>query len=334
MKKTPPISDGRQKYLAVTCDVEAMPTIGEADHVDRLIWGRVPGVEREAGIGRMMDIGDEFGVKFTFFLDVLEQNRYGARIDEVAEQILDRGHDLQLHLHTEFLPEDFWQRLGYMKPTWGMNQYNEESARAVMDHAVEIFVKLAGHKPLACRVGAFRYNRSILRAMETHGIRLSYHYYPVTSHREKYPHGADAGVLPVFRWSNGLIEIPTGCLENPYPRRGMSRYYGFGRVFGVEEAHVYMSQFFEQGPEYNVLVQLLHSWSLMSKTESGLNGEMNDQLADIYRFFIAGLPGNVKVVTAPDLLRMVEEGELKPAFEMPLAVAGTECLPLWKYQKK
>ncbi|MEN6626051.1 MAG: hypothetical protein ABFD69_07490 [Candidatus Sumerlaeia bacterium] len=328
-----PVGDGGQKYLAVTVDVEAMPTIGAADHVDRLIWGRIAGWDREVGIGRMMDIADEFGVKFTFFLDVLERNRHGQPIEEAAHEILSRGHDLQLHIHREFLPEDFWSRLGYLNPTWGMHQYNDEAARLVVDYAVETFVAMTGRKPLACRVGAFRYNRAILRAIEAQGMRLSYHYYPVTSHREKYPHGPDAGILPVFRWSNGLIEIPTGCLENPHPRKGLARYAGFARVFGVEEGLAYMEKFFAQGPEHNVLVMLLHSWSLMSKTDSGLGGELNPGLADIFRFFIDELPANVKVVTAPDLLRLVEIGGLSPAFEMPLAVAGTEELPLWKKPK-
>ena len=57
----------------------------------------------------------------------------------MARYIIDRGHDLQLHTHVEFLPPDFWARHGCQTPTWAMNLYSAEAAGHVMEYGVELF---------------------------------------------------------------------------------------------------------------------------------------------------------------------------------------------------
>src|SRR5436190_17373811 len=102
------MTETKQKYLILTCDSEAVPGGAPHSHVDHLIWGRLPEAPYEAGIGKMMDVAEEFGVKMVFFHDVLEEHKYVEAIGEAARTIVGRGHDLQLHMHTEFLPADFW----------------------------------------------------------------------------------------------------------------------------------------------------------------------------------------------------------------------------------
>src|SRR5262249_14355306 len=137
-----------------------------------------------------------------------EHFMYGAETDRAARSILERGHDLQMHMHIEFLPPDFWASQGYQRVTWAMNLFNDQAARVVMECGIELFERMAGHKPLAYRAGAFRYNMSILRALGEFQIPLSFQYYPATALKSSFPHGFDAGILPVFRWSNGVVEIP------------------------------------------------------------------------------------------------------------------------------
>ena len=56
------------KYTIITVDTEALPKRAVTDHVRRLIWG-----EHEngtAGVREMCAVGDEFGVKHVFFVDM------------------------------------------------------------------------------------------------------------------------------------------------------------------------------------------------------------------------------------------------------------------------
>ena len=71
------------KYTIITVDTEALPKRAVTDHVRRLIWG-----EHEngtAGVREMCAVGDEFGVKHVFFVDMC--GAY-ARRDEMGSVII------------------------------------------------------------------------------------------------------------------------------------------------------------------------------------------------------------------------------------------------------
>jgi hypothetical protein len=324
------MSETKQKFLILTCDSEAVPSAAPENHVDRLIWGRVPEAPYEAGIGKMMDIADEFGVKMVFFHDVLEKHSYGNETVRAARYIVDRGHDLQLHMHTEFLPPEFWARHNWQTPTWSMNLYNQETAYHLMEHGVELFESMVGFKPMAYRAGAFRYNARILAALDACKIPLSFQYYPASALKQSFPHGFDAGILPVFKWSNGVIEVPLAMHENKHPRKSPFRYRPFELnelSGGAEQALTTMKEFWENGPEFTVCVMLLHSWSFLQKNESGHFVWRDDSLVRLFTDFLKALPPDVRVVTATELLTRISQKEVVPAFEMPIQVAGTEGIP-------
>ncbi|HTL17701.1 MAG TPA: hypothetical protein VL793_10710 [Patescibacteria group bacterium] len=325
------MKDGaRPKYLILTCDSEALPKEAPDHHVDRLIWGRFPDAPYEAGIGKMMDVADELGMKMVFFHDVLEHFMYGAETDRAARSILERGHDLQMHMHIEFLPPDFWPSQGYQRVTWAMNLFNDQAARVVVQCGIELFERMAGRKPIAYRAGAFRYNMSILRALGEFQIPLSFQYYPATALKSSFPHGFDAGILPVFRWNNGVVEIPLGAIERPHPRKGLSRYLPFelNDLRDAQHARDLMEEFWNNGPEFNVYVMLLHSWSFLDKNATNHFAWQSDARVRLFREILAGLPSDVEVITATQLLQKMSAGEIVPAFDMPVQVAGTEQLPL------
>jgi hypothetical protein len=326
----------RQKFLVLTCDSEALPGAASDQHMDRLLWGRFPEAPYEAGIGKMMEVADEFGVKMVFFHDVFEQHRYGDRTAEAARVIVDRGHDLQLHLHIEFLPPDFWNRFGYEPPTWAMNFFDPTAARHVLEHGVELFEKMAGFRPIAYRGGAFRYNGHMLQSVSDCGIPLSFQYYPATALKSAFPHGFDAGILPVFRWSNGVIEVPVGLYENPHPRKGLPRYKGFELqelIGGVQQARTMMDAFWSRGPDYRVYVMVLHSWSFLHRSENGHYVWKDDSKVRLFRDLLAHLPKDVKVVSATELLDELAKPAQLPKLQMPIEVAGTEGIPLYPLPK-
>ena len=68
----------------------------------RRIFGRIG--NSEFGIPLIMDIGDRYGICFTFFVETLSKYFFGEEeTREVCQYILKRDHDIQLHLHPEYL---------------------------------------------------------------------------------------------------------------------------------------------------------------------------------------------------------------------------------------
>jgi hypothetical protein len=326
----------RQKYLILTCDSEALPNAAADHHMQRLMWGHFPDAPYDAGIGKLMDIAEEFGAKIVFFHDVMECLLYGEETKRAAGCILERGHELQLHIHVEFLPERFWENLGFKPPRWAMNLYDDITAQFVLEYGIEMFRQMAGSKPLAYRAGAFRYNASVIRALGKCGVPLSFQYEPSSALKPSFPHGFDAGILPVFRWSNGVVEVPVGVYENPHPRRGLPRYKTFELqelLGGIQQARVMMEHFWHRGPEYNVYVLLLHSWSLLHRDASNHCVWKDDSRVRLFRELLANLPSDVRVISATELQRLITMRDLVPAFDLPLQVAGTEGIPLARFNR-
>jgi hypothetical protein len=278
-----------------------------------------------------MDVAEEFAAKMVFFHDVLEEHSYGEAIGAAARSIVARGHDLQLHMHAEFLPAEFWAKYGGHPPTWSMNFYDAETAGRIMQHGVELFERMVGFRPLAYRSGAFRYNACSLEMLDRCRIPLSFQYYPASALKPSFPHGFDAGILPVFKWSNGVIEVPLGMQEFPHPRQHGFRYRAFDLnqfTGGAEQAHEAMRQFWENGPDFNVCVMLLHSWSFLQKNGSGYFHWKDDSLIRFFREFLATMPADVRIITATDLLARIAQQEIVPSFELPIQVAGTDGIPM------
>jgi hypothetical protein len=211
-----------------------------------------------------------------------------------------------------------------------MNLYNDDTAWHLIDYSVELFEAMAGVKPLAFRAGAFRYNASVLRALAARGIPLSFQYHPGTAHKNAYPHGFDAGVLPLFRWSNGLLEVPVGVHENRPPRGTLPRYKTFELhelVGGIPQAEVMLHRHWSLGPGYEVFVVLLHSWSLLYRDDHGHYVWRDARRVDLFRELLARLAAHGRVISTRDLLAELSHQRLVPAFEMPIQVAGTEAIP-------
>lgn len=320
-----------RKYLILTCDVEAMPDCTDSNHVDRLIYGKVQGAPCPVGVGLMMDICDSLGKKMTFFLDVLERNSYGREIDRVAQLIDRRGHDLELHIHAEFALKKFWEDKGYNAPTWSLNYFDEDSANILLDHSLKLFKDMVGFLPCAYRAGAFRYNQFWLKALKSRNIPLSFQYNPVSTIKTSYPHGPDGGILPIFRWSNGIIEVPTGCLENAAPRNGVARYEDFQSqcMDNTLKYQEFMERYWAYGSEHNVLVMVLHSWSFLRRDDAGYYYWHNDDYINAFYEFLEQLPANVQVITARDFLDKISCGEIITHFDVPLPFAGPESYPIF-----
>ena len=290
------------QYLVVTIDVEAQPARQSQHHVDRLIYGNFPGQGR-AGIVEMMDIADRYRVKLTFFLDVLEEVVYPTQIEAVAKLIVARGHDLQLHTHPENMPDAFFAKLGF--PRKISNEFSESEADALFREVKNIVADWNVPPFIAYRAGSYRYSRGLVQAMPKAGIAFSYNY-NIAGRSQRKLRLENVGM---FRWENDVVEIPVSYIEQP--EAGPIRFddLAYVNTGNPQDAYDLILAFQKQWPASNVLIMMMHSWSLLELDPSTNYFEYGGSAkAHLFERFLASLPRQVKVVTATELNNLVARG--------------------------
>ncbi|MFP3982484.1 MAG: DUF2334 domain-containing protein [Desulfurivibrionaceae bacterium] len=141
---------------------------------DKRIYGRVKG--REYGIPLIMDIADSYGVPLTFFVEVLNKYYFGEEETcEVCRYILDRGHDIQLHLHPNFLnfkeTDPALRRYGD-----NMSSYDLATQSALIAEGKELLTRYCGWSPVAFRAGNYGADCNTLKALKSNGLYIDSSY--------------------------------------------------------------------------------------------------------------------------------------------------------------
>ena len=303
------------KYIVITIDVEAQPPRQTGQHVERLIYGNF--TEGRAGILEMMDAADAIGAKLSFFVDILEEYLYPGEISQVLDDINSRGHDIQLHTHPEYIPENVWQQwqqdplwdeLGVERTT-ASNCWNQGTAEFILGKELEILDQNNISKPVAFRGGAYRYNANLLNAMADLGINNSYNYNPIVSSQQ-----FDRGKQPIFQWENGVYEIPVSYFSssnNQFSDRFDSN------EWNDTDLSVLINEFFNEAKGDTVLVMMMHSWELLGTEEDLEDGKYNyvydgTWRSEAFQQFLQNLPEDVNVITATELSEKINSGEFSP----------------------
>lgn len=294
----------KQKLVTITVDVEAARSRQARDQVDRLIWGRF-GDAREVGIGRMMDVAERYGHTMSFFVDYCETYAYPGKFGRITEEIVGRGHDLQLHAHQNWLAEDFFAARGLPQPPAMLNDYSAAQAGAVLDHLIGEVRAGGGADPVAFRGGSYEYGQGFLEAMTRVGLRLSSNY-----NFNLAPRGAPIENLPLFTWPNGIIELPIAQLNMG---RSTMR-FGFDSMDCGNEALVrrYIQLFFDTFGNQVPLPAIMHSFSFLKANPATRHYEYagEEPVQAFERFCSVLAEEGCKVVGLPEIVRQVESGAL------------------------
>jgi hypothetical protein len=136
--------------------------------VDLLVFGG----EDRLGIDLHMDVLEHFGATGCFFLDILMEYRYGVRgVERIVERILERGHEIQLHVHAaDHLAHAADERLRRLAPALGRD--DPDLFREVLELAIGRFEHYVGHRPIAYRAGGYRIADCHLEVLAELGIRI------------------------------------------------------------------------------------------------------------------------------------------------------------------
>jgi hypothetical protein len=166
------------------------------------------------GTDYQMDVLDRHGMKAVFFVDPMPALVWGtAAIEDVVGPIVARGHDVQLHIHTEWLElAGGANPLGARTGT-SIKDFSFEEQGVLLDYARATLVAAGGSAPVAFRAGNYGANDDTLRALAHLGIAFD------TSHCP----GIAGSLCDISLTAQdrapmqhcGVIEVPVGCIAAP-----------------------------------------------------------------------------------------------------------------------
>lgn len=308
---------GKQRYLMLTVDTEALPKRASQEHVKRLVWGVHD--KGTAGVREMGAAADEFNAKIVFFVDIC--GAY-SRLDEVTEAVrwLDRaGHDVQLHTHSEYLPQEFWRDHGFKYRPRFLNQYGLDKAEFTIRYFSKLLSDITGKPVLGYRAGSFRWNANTIRAVKSAGIPISFNNSMNAFVSGKTPF-SDPDNFP-FIWSNGVLEVP---MTERYFRFPLVKPW-WGRLqFPISNESSnppwkVMAPFL--GMDDSFLVVLLHSWSLLYWDENGHAVYRDDRRIEDFRKLVRKLSKDYDIITTADFLDLRARGKIPALRTVDLELA-------------
>jgi len=131
--------------------------------------------EGEFGIRHQMRMLDTYGLKATFFQEVLFSDIAGRQwLADIVSMIGGRGHDIQLHVHTEWLgrPE---MSLALPRRV-NIRGYPFHDQVSILARAASMLVEAGAPAPRAFRAGNFGANHETLTALAGVGIAIDSSY--------------------------------------------------------------------------------------------------------------------------------------------------------------
>lgn len=240
-----------------------------------------------AGVGYQLDRFDRHGLKAVFFVDPMPALLWGVEaITDVIAPILERAHDVQLHLHTEWLA--LAGAANPLKDRTGANikDFGFEDQCLLIDRARSLLMAAGAPAPIAFRAGNFGADDNTLRALAALGIAYD------TSFSPGFPGsacevslGAEA-TLP--RHHCGVIEVPVGCIADIVKGTQHAQLTALSK----EELLAAIRHARDTGAESFTMVS--HSFELLSRDRSRINRIVRRR----FDSFCAGLAALEGVETA------------------------------------
>jgi peptidoglycan/xylan/chitin deacetylase (PgdA/CDA1 family) len=271
---------------------------------DRAILGRRG--PRCYGTPLIMDLLEEHDLRATFFVEVFASTVVdGAALGGAYREIVERGHDAQLHLHPVFRYYAKRKRelLRAEPPPADMDQIGSHPPFVQLEflqEGVAIFEHLVGRKPVAFRAGNYSANHATLAALEQVGIRYDSSFNAAYLGHSCLLTGVEPTNSP---WRVGSVwEVPLTVFTT-----------GVGPLAGLKPLEIGAVSFLEikrvleqaEGLGMGCVNMILHSFSLLKKSNSQFSRIRPDHLL-IRRVkrvcrFLAAHRDRFRVVTFSDL---------------------------------
>lgn len=165
----------------------------------------------EVGIFHQMDRFDEHGLKGVFFVDPMPALLWGVEaIADVVGPIVERGHDVQLHLHTEWLALAGSANPLRSKTGTNIKDFTLDEQMILLEWARDTLMAAGAPRPIAFRAGNYGANDDTLCALAQLGLTHDSSHCPgfMDSAAEISLTQDDRHPMP----HKGVIEVPAGCV--------------------------------------------------------------------------------------------------------------------------
>lgn len=141
---------------------------------EKRIFGRLG--DREYGIPLIMDIADRHGLRIVFFVEVLNHYFFGTEeTRQVVEFILNRGHEVQLHLHPNYLNFTL-NRPQELKYSDLCGDYSLTKQIELLAEGKQLLQQYGVPEVKAFRAGCFGANEQTLQALKENGFLIDSSY--------------------------------------------------------------------------------------------------------------------------------------------------------------
>lgn len=308
------------RYALLTVDTEALPNRAESDHVRRLMLGVHE--KGTAGVREMCAIGNDFGAKHVFFVDMCGALKLHLEIKEVISWLDKDGQDVELHVHPEYLHPNFWKKYKLNTQPRFLNQYRDHAReKFLLTHFADVITQVTGKKIIAFRAGSFRWNATTLRVLKELDIPLSFNNTIVGMQIKQNPYSVPTS--KPFVWSNGIYEIPV-TEKNILPQFADNWWARFQYPLSK---YVKYRPWWQSFIPYSVsrrdgfLVCLIHSWSLLYRDEQGYEVYRDDKLLEGYRKLVKAMSKDYDIITSRELLELIKVGKIIPTHTEDIAKA-------------
>lgn len=176
------------------------------DAFRRYVYGQTP--HGNYGLPYQTDVLNAHGLIGVFFVEPLFAARFGLEpLAEIVSLIRDKGQEIQLHMHTEWVDEARSPLLpNVSNKRQHMRYFCLEEQTSLIESGLRLLAEAGTPMINAFRAGSFAFNKDTLGALVKNGIQFDSSY-------NATQFGLDSGVLPgkiatdPFL-SDGIIEYP------------------------------------------------------------------------------------------------------------------------------
>ena len=264
---------------------------GRAENFASAIIGTTP--SGPLGIHYQMDRFDAHGIKAVFFVDPMPALVWGTEaIADIVGPIVARGHDVQLHLHSEWL-----EIAGSANPlgtrTGGnLRLFGFHDQCTLIDYARGVLTAAGAPAPVAFRAGNYGANDDTLRALAELGIAYDTSHCPGIAVSE-----CEISLGPDDRQVQrhcGTIEVPIGCIAAP---GGRLRHY---QLTALTDGELLAALRHAVRAGQSQVTMVSHSFELLSRDRSRANRIVQRRF-DRFCAGLAKVPGLTSATYAANL---------------------------------
>jgi hypothetical protein len=271
--------------IFITCDTELSAALFQAgadadDNFARSIdcngWG----------VGWQMDQLDANSLNGVFFVDPMSALVYGIDvIARIVQPIVARGHEVQLHLHPEWLEWATAQPVGDRRGR-SIADFDYDDQVTLLSLARQLLVDAGAPSPVAFRAGNYGANDDTLRALAALGIKWDASFNPIYAGDTCHIGLSVDQVDPAERL--GSNEMPVSAIED---RPGHLRHTQICALSAAEMHAALIHAAETERPAFSIVT---HSFEMMSRDRK----RPNKRVIARYEAMCAAIAGDPRLESA------------------------------------